>query len=556
MTAPDKATSAAERYDGSRRRNRDYRLPPGYPTPRPTSEWPPENVALLERFREWLSQGGASPHTVDLIYIPMAGNALGLNLKPHQELDLDADLERALDYVKAKRLGAERIDICRNALDKFRRFLRQQRGAAEVTLRPLNHERYCQGLPDWLLRELERYQQLMQHHWRPARLNEQITRFWSGHSRLWRWLCERYGVNSLQDIKRQYLFDYVEHRLSSGHAPSGINQDLRYFCAFLGFLQEEDYAVPQALFRVPILKEPDRLPRFLTDEQVRKLRDDLEQRVAQASYPPQKRNALLDRAAFYLLWQAGLRLAEVEELCLENLDLAGRKLIVRRGKGLKDRTVYLTDATVRALQAYLAVRGQGPDSHVFLYRNRPVNKDLIRSHIKAAGERVGVPVHPPRLRHTMATQLLNAGCRVTSIQRLLGHKRLNSTMIYARVHDRTAAEDYYAAMAQIEERIDLTPPSDVPVPEDQRSQALALLTRLAEPELAPGPRFALVAELRRLLGCEVTAPDTTPKMKTEEGAGITATLSRSPWGNLTLARDWLLVNKRSSSSCSQQGYRA
>jgi integrase len=53
-----------------------------------------------------------------------------------------------------------------------------------------------------------------------------------------------------------------------------------------------------------------------------------------------------------------------------------------------------------------------------------------------------------------ATQLLNAGCRVTSIQKFLGHKRLNSTMIYARVHDRTVADDYYAAMDRIEQRLE------------------------------------------------------------------------------------------------------
>mgnify|MGYP001817360064 CR=1 FL=1 len=49
-------------------------------------------------------------------------------------------------------------------------------------------------------------------------------------------------------------------------------------------------------------------------------------------------------------------------------------------------------------------------------------------------------------------QLLNAGCRVTSIQKLLGHQRLNSTMIYARVHDRTVAKGYYAAMEVVEKR--------------------------------------------------------------------------------------------------------
>jgi integrase/recombinase XerD len=200
-------------------------------------------------------------------------------------------------------------------------------------------------------------------------------------------------------------------------------------------LQDQEVEVPQALFCVPSLKQPDSLPKFLTDEQVRLLRDEIEVRVAHAATPAQERDALLDRAAFYLLWMAGLRIGEVEELRLEDLDLAGRRLAIRHSKGLRDRTVYLTGAAVQALEAYLPVRGMGPTDHVFLYRNQPVSKDLIPARIKAAGKRVGVKVYPHKLRHTHATQLLNAGCRVTTIQKLLGHQRLNSTMIYTRVHE-------------------------------------------------------------------------------------------------------------------------
>ena len=327
--------------------------------------------------------------------------------------------------------------------------------------------------------------------------------FWCIHTRLWCWLFEHYPITDLSDIKRQYVFDYVDHRLAAGRAASTINQELRAFHAFLLHLQDQDYRVPQGLLRIPGLKEPDRLPRFLTDEQVRALRDDFEQRVVQARTSVQRRNALLDRAAFYLLWQAGLRLGEAEELRLEDLDLAARRLIVRQGKGRKDRTAYLSETTTQALQAYLAVRGMGPSSHVFLYHNAPVCKDLIRARIKAAGGRVGVKATPHRLRHTYATQLLNAGCRVTTIQKLLGHRRLNSTMIYARVHDRTVAEDYYVAMDQIERQLNLVPEANDGekrgTSDDERAQLLALVNRLAEPQLALDARLDLVEQMHRLL---------------------------------------------------------
>lgn len=198
-----------------------------------------------------------------------------------------------------------------------------------------------------------------------------------------------------------------------------------------------------------------------------------------------------------------MRLGEVEELRLENLDLTGRKLVVRQGKGRQDRTVYLTDTAIRALQDYLTVRGLGPTDHVFLYRNLAVHKDLIHSRIRAAGERAGVKVTPHQLRHTCATQLLNAGCRVTSIQKLLGHRRLDSTMLYARVHDRTVADDYYAAMTHIEQRLDLT--SDADAANVWMSECLArsrlreLVNRLAEPQLDLDARLDLVEQMRRML---------------------------------------------------------
>jgi hypothetical protein len=173
---------AAERYDTARRCAHHSRLPPGYPIPQPTSAWPAENISLLELYRDWLLSGGTSPNTVDQLYIPMAGNALGLNLKPHPQLDIDADLQRGLDYVKAKRLSTEWTNMCRNALGKFRRFMRQRRGEADVDLRPIDRaailRRYCSNLPDWLVERLESYQRLMQRDWRPARLNSRIRRFW------------------------------------------------------------------------------------------------------------------------------------------------------------------------------------------------------------------------------------------------------------------------------------------------------------------------------------------------------------------------------------------
>jgi len=489
-------------YDRALHYGHDRHLLPDYPRPRPTAEWPPENIALLEEYCEWLRAGGASPQVIRIIYLPMAGHVLGLALKPCPQLDLDADLQRGIDFLNAKQMSAQWNKNCCNAMLKFRRFLMHQRGQIEVKVTPYQPQRDTEGLPLWLVNELERLQHVQQRNWREARLGYAIRRFWAGHLHVWRFLCDACKVRELADVKRKHLLDFIDQRLTAGYAASSINTDVRTFHGFLRFLQEQGYSVPQFLLRIPGLKQPDPLPKFLTDEQVRLVRDEFESRVAKAENFRQRREALLDRAAFYLLWQSGLRMGEVEELRLENLDLENRRFTVRQSKALKDRTVFMTDTTVHAIREYLEVRGPGPTDHLFLYRNQPLSKDLVPTHLRVAGQRVGVKIYPHRLRHTAATQLLNAGCRVTSIQKFLGHKELSTTMIYARVHDQTVADDYYAAMSQIEKRLDLLGEPEnnrEPIAEDERVQLLALTEQLAAPELGTETRLKIVTQMRQVL---------------------------------------------------------
>jgi integrase len=93
---------------------------------------------------------------------------------------------------------------------------------------------------------------------------------------------------------------------------------------------------------------------------------------------------------------------------------------------------------------------------------------------------VNVPVYAHRLRHTAATQLLNAGCRITSIQAFLGHKKLNTTLIYACAYDQTVADDYFAAMSRVEQRMEISP-----CPNRRKKQAMnmRLLKSRNEPSL-------------------------------------------------------------------------
>jgi hypothetical protein len=161
--------SAAARYDYALRHLRKgYRLPAAS-APQPSSAWPKGNIALLEEYRDWLLGGGTGAQMVDMIYVPTAGDVCGLTLTPHAQWTIDAVIGRALNYLRARRLSDETTNIRRNALEKFRRFLRQRQGEHKVTFRPFNRAQYCAGLPAWLVKQLERYQHLRQANWRPVR---------------------------------------------------------------------------------------------------------------------------------------------------------------------------------------------------------------------------------------------------------------------------------------------------------------------------------------------------------------------------------------------------
>ena len=111
----------------------------------------------------------------------------------------------------------------------------------------------------------------------------------------------------------------------------------------------------------------------------------------------------------------------------------------------------MTEQLAGVLQSYLAVREPGSSNHLLIYRQSPVKGTLIPDRLERWGDEAGIhPMTPHRLRHTLATLLINQGMPITSLQKLLGHQDINKTMIYARVYDQTVKDQFSAAMHQIE----------------------------------------------------------------------------------------------------------
>jgi integrase len=198
-----------------------------------------------------------------------------------------------------------------------------------------------------------------------------------------------------------------------------------------------------------------------------------------------------------LLWHCGLRVSEVHQLTVNDLDLVGHKLFVRAGKARKDRLVYLSDTAVQALQHHLTTRPDRDALHVFTRHRRPLSTRTLDRRLAVYGQQVGISVSPHRLRHTFASQMLAAGMPVTSLQRYLGHENINLTMLYAKVSDSMLQHDYYLGITTLDpDSAKLSLPGAKPSDRAELRQLVAELGTLAP----TSPRYpATLEQIQRLL---------------------------------------------------------
>ena len=150
--------------------------------------------------------------------------------------------------------------------------------------------------------------------------------------------------------------DYIDAKLRENLAPTTINWDLIAFRTLSIFLLDEGYNIPKSMTKMSLLDEPHRLPRPLSDDQVRRLEDHLLSARSNARTDLQKELTVRDLACFYLLWHCGLRISEVCSLRIDELDLEGRKLFIRNSKEGKDRVVYMSDTAAMSLRRQLESR--------------------------------------------------------------------------------------------------------------------------------------------------------------------------------------------------------
>jgi site-specific recombinase XerD len=300
-------------------------------------------------------------------------------------------------------------------------------------------ERFLQKLSRLELPAKEHFESYLRHKWR---LNHKRSTLQGSFAsiRLFLELYRRSGKKDLSEMERADLEAFVEHLQDCGLKISTVRTKLACLIAFLHFLMEQEVISGAALKKRIQLKLPEVLPRAMHPADVKKLLSVIDD--------------IRDRALILLLLRTGMRIGEALGLRLNDLDMRDRKVHLFQGeKNSMGRVVYLSDDVLGALKRWLRQRDQNKEFVFYGQGHKAVCYSTGRSrfvrYIQQAGlEQKGYTVHC--LRHTFASELLNAGMRLECLQQLLGHQDIEVTRRYARLTDRTREEEYFRAMAIIE----------------------------------------------------------------------------------------------------------
>ena len=242
----------------------------------------------------------------------------------------------------------------------------------------------------------------------------------------------------MEQVTNRKVMAYIDCLLDRGLSPKTINCHLGSVRGFYDYLRHEEVLeIANPVKRGYLLRLPKPLPRHLKDEEVRRLFEVIKGRR--------------DRAMFLVMVRCGLRVEEVAGLALGDIDLRRARIIVQKGKGSKGRVVYVSNDAHQALVVYLKARPTSRARNLFLVgkgtmRAQPISVRGIQKRIESYARRAGLKVSCHDLRHTMATQLLNADAELVTIQDLLGHSRITTTQRYCRVSNLKVQRDYYKAM--------------------------------------------------------------------------------------------------------------
>lgn len=237
--------------------------------------------------------------------------------------------------------------------------------------------------------------------------------------------CKPVSTITTGDIK---MLMYSE---ADKKSPSSMNTFMTPIKLFFKWLQNEEFIIKNPCASIKPVKEPKRMRKPLTEEQVEILRDAILTR---------RERGILE---FFL--STGCRLSEVLNTKIKDISFTNKTLLVI-GKGNKERRVYFTERCKRALLNYIKERKDNSE-YLFVTDRKPCKQISTRGMqviINKIQAKAGLELHifPHVFRHTFATSALNAGMKLEIVQSILGHEDAATTQIYAKLNQANVEHSY------------------------------------------------------------------------------------------------------------------
>jgi len=248
-----------------------------------------------------------------------------------------------------------------------------------------------------------------------------------------------YKVQSLNEVKSEYLKNYLQKLVRDKTAKSSEKRKLSAINSFTRYLLKEGRINADQVSQVSSPKIDKRIPTVLTRSEVESII-----KVSKGDKPLEMRNY----AMMEILYGSGLRISELTALNIEDIHL-NVNLVNLFGKGSKERIVPLNNETVKALKDYILnarlFLNPKDRSAVFINRNgERISRVGVFKIIKKLALEAGIKkeISPHTFRHTFATHLLEGGADIMAVKELLGHEDVQTTEIYTNVSKKVIFDKY------------------------------------------------------------------------------------------------------------------
>lgn len=247
--------------------------------------------------------------------------------------------------------------------------------------------------------------------------------------------CDSNGITELQKIQRNHINNYIRNLREKDYSPSSVNRKIASFRGFFKWLCANEICKANPALTLEQPKMPQRLPKVMSVQEIETvLNQDLNK---------------LQRVVVELLYGCGLRVSELADLKINDIDINGKYLRCT-GKGSKERVVPMGSKSIQAVKDYLPER----DFYMKKFRLETkklliddkgnfVNRQAIYTFIKEQGKKIHKTISPHTLRHSFATHLLENGADLRVVQELLGHSDVSTTQLYTHISKKRLKEVYF-----------------------------------------------------------------------------------------------------------------